>query len=176
MSASRLTASMLRMAPTMRSSPAVRVSQRALPCTCQAATATVLARRLQSTTTASNSSTAASTSTDGLSQDRPAATRSAPLSESARIAQESFRRQQSRARPLPVIKVSSRWLAGLPHALSVCMKLIITQYKQDQKKLYLGVAVFAITAWSFFVLWAMSAEKAASSGVYLPDSIHDRPH
>ena len=30
--------------------------------------------------------------------------------------------------------------------------------------LYLGVAAFAITAWTFFVMWAMSAEKAASTG------------
>lgn len=34
--------------------------------------------------------------------------------------------------------------------------------------MYLGVAVSAISAWTFFVLWAMSAEKAASSGEVEP--------
>lgn len=30
--------------------------------------------------------------------------------------------------------------------------------------LYLGVAAFAVSAWTLFVMWAMSAEKASSSG------------
>jgi hypothetical protein len=33
--------------------------------------------------------------------------------------------------------------------------------------MYAGVAAFALTAWTFFVLWAMSAEKASSSGTLL---------
>lgn len=55
------------------------------------------------------------------------------------IARGSFSRSNARPATLPKIK--------------------------DQRFIFLGAAVFAITAWSFFVAWAMSAEKAASSVV-----------
>lgn len=35
---------------------------------------------------------------------------------------------------------------------------------QDQRIMYLSIAGAAITAWTFFVMWAMSAEKASSTG------------
>ncbi|KAK9896962.1 hypothetical protein P389DRAFT_194609 [Cystobasidium minutum MCA 4210] len=138
MSASMLTASLKRSAILARAFPVSKAAARQqLPCTCQ------VQRRLQSTATETTrvgeAAAAASTSSASSSLRNSTTSPTTMNSSSARVAQESFRRQQSRARSLPVIK--------------------------DQKKLYLGVAACAITAWTFFVLWAMSAEKAASTVV-----------
>lgn len=48
------------------------------------------------------------------------------------------------------------------------MVFLDERFLQDQRLLYFGVAGIAVSAWTLFVMWAMSAEKASSSGELLP--------
>lgn len=105
MSASRLSASMMRMGLSSRATSATMAGRPTLPCTCRA-----FSRRLQSsmrneTTPAGEAAPSGSTSGTVLSATSSSSAPPTGQGSSARIAQESFRRQQSRARPLPVIKV-----------------------------------------------------------------------
>lgn len=107
MSASRLSTSMMRMGMLARATPASIAARQALPCTCQA-----VPRRLQSSTSSSETTAVgeaskASTSSSVLRQASMSSfgLSSSGTSNSAKIAQDSFKRQNRARTTLPVIKV-----------------------------------------------------------------------
>lgn len=107
MNASRLTASLTRSGAFSRPAAAPRAA-RQLPCTCRAPQR-MLATSSE-TTRVGEAATAAGTSTIGSIAGQSSNSSS---SSSSGFAADSFRRQQSRPRPLPVIKVSSDRQASL---------------------------------------------------------------